>query len=151
MILRPPRSTRTDTLFPYTTLFRSQTARSILRKLQGRGGLCSDPLAATGKAQPLARCRLHTNPFDRNRKDFGNAHADRVPMRANFRRFGNDGQVDMVDPPAARRDAFAGEGEEAVRRRAAPLRIARRELVADVAVGEGAERSEEHTSELQSL
>src|SRR3546814_7974710 len=27
MILRPPRSTRTDTLFPYTTLFRSQVAR----------------------------------------------------------------------------------------------------------------------------
>src|SRR3546814_21094995 len=25
MILRPPRATRTDTLFPYTTLFRSQT------------------------------------------------------------------------------------------------------------------------------
>src|SRR3546814_1192843 len=27
MILRPPRSTRTDTLFPYTTLFRSQHQR----------------------------------------------------------------------------------------------------------------------------
>src|SRR3546814_3477399 len=27
MILRPPRSTRTDTLFPYTTLFRSATTR----------------------------------------------------------------------------------------------------------------------------
>src|SRR3546814_10017693 len=26
MILRPPRSTRTDTLFPYTTLFRSTAA-----------------------------------------------------------------------------------------------------------------------------
>src|SRR3546814_5050656 len=26
MILRPPRSTRTDTLFPYTTLFRSEQA-----------------------------------------------------------------------------------------------------------------------------
>src|SRR3546814_4731462 len=26
MIRRPPRSTRTDTLFPYTTLFRSQQA-----------------------------------------------------------------------------------------------------------------------------
>src|SRR3546814_14402539 len=26
MILRPPRSTRTDTLFPYTTLFRSDAA-----------------------------------------------------------------------------------------------------------------------------
>src|SRR3546814_8157960 len=28
MILRPPRSTRTDTLFPYTTLFRSPHRRS---------------------------------------------------------------------------------------------------------------------------
>src|SRR3546814_11993281 len=28
MIRRPPRSTRTDTLFPYTTLFRSHTARA---------------------------------------------------------------------------------------------------------------------------
>src|SRR3546814_5992202 len=27
MIRRPPRSTRTDTLFPYTTLFRSEAAR----------------------------------------------------------------------------------------------------------------------------
>src|SRR3546814_3119762 len=27
MIRRPPRSTRTDTLFPYTTLFRSHVAR----------------------------------------------------------------------------------------------------------------------------
>src|SRR3546814_4111237 len=27
MILRPPRSTRTDTLFPYTTLFRSELLR----------------------------------------------------------------------------------------------------------------------------
>src|SRR3546814_18507454 len=27
MIRRPPRSTRTDTLFPYTTLFRSKTDR----------------------------------------------------------------------------------------------------------------------------
>src|SRR3546814_414662 len=30
MIRRPPRSTRTDTLFPYTTLFRSQADRIIL-------------------------------------------------------------------------------------------------------------------------
>src|SRR3546814_6150573 len=29
MIRRPPRSTRTDTLFPYTTLFRSYVAASI--------------------------------------------------------------------------------------------------------------------------
>src|SRR3546814_7211251 len=30
MIRRPPRSTRTDTLFPYTTLFRSRLRRSGL-------------------------------------------------------------------------------------------------------------------------
>src|SRR3546814_2407088 len=30
MIRRPPRSTRTDTLFPYTTLFRSCPAASIM-------------------------------------------------------------------------------------------------------------------------
>src|SRR3546814_19527042 len=29
MIRRPPRSTRTDTLFPYTTLFRSKRARPV--------------------------------------------------------------------------------------------------------------------------
>src|SRR3546814_5173534 len=29
MIRRPPRSTRTDTLFPYTTLFRSLEARAL--------------------------------------------------------------------------------------------------------------------------
>src|SRR3546814_9272733 len=29
MIRRPPRSTRTDTLFPYTTLFRSDVGKAI--------------------------------------------------------------------------------------------------------------------------
>src|SRR3546814_1605208 len=32
MIRRPPRSTRTDTLFPYTTLFRSRSADSFGRE-----------------------------------------------------------------------------------------------------------------------
>src|SRR3546814_15157232 len=41
MIRRPPRSTRTDTLFPYTTLFRSPRARAR----QGGGG------AARGRDQ----------------------------------------------------------------------------------------------------
>src|SRR3546814_20714378 len=42
MILRPPRSTRTDTLFPYTTLFRSGLAigRGIKVDATGR---TSDP------------------------------------------------------------------------------------------------------------
>src|SRR3546814_6271319 len=33
MVRRPPRSTRTDTLFPYTTLFRSVSRRDKIRKL----------------------------------------------------------------------------------------------------------------------
>src|SRR3546814_7074307 len=33
MIRRPPRSTRTDTLVPYTTRFRSQDAVRVLRKI----------------------------------------------------------------------------------------------------------------------
>src|SRR3546814_1797855 len=48
MIRRPPRSTRTDTLFPYTTLFRSAIAH--LRECvvedaveQAAGGLLADP------------------------------------------------------------------------------------------------------------
>src|SRR3546814_437873 len=41
MIRRPPRSTRTDTLFPYTTLFRSFLARAIVLRcgsIHGREG-----------------------------------------------------------------------------------------------------------------
>src|SRR3546814_8441642 len=37
MILRPPRSTLTDTLFPYTTLFRSVRARAPDLPPDGRG------------------------------------------------------------------------------------------------------------------
>src|SRR3546814_4533433 len=36
MIRRPPRSTRTDTLFPYTTLFRSQGAAELSRRHRQR-------------------------------------------------------------------------------------------------------------------
>src|SRR3546814_2419346 len=35
MIRRPPRSTRTDTLFPYTTLFRSAEQCSCQQKIKG--------------------------------------------------------------------------------------------------------------------
>src|SRR3546814_2710505 len=37
MIRRPPRSTRTDTLFPYTTLFRSSGARTAEARLRAQG------------------------------------------------------------------------------------------------------------------
>src|SRR3546814_1075536 len=49
MILRPPRSTRTDTLFPYTTLFRSRAGRA---PRGWNGGPPRIPLPGGG--QPLA-------------------------------------------------------------------------------------------------
>src|SRR3546814_9852487 len=39
MIPRPPRSTRTDTLFPYTTLFRSPPSRDTITELVYYGRL----------------------------------------------------------------------------------------------------------------
>src|SRR3546814_4313960 len=48
MIRRPPRSTRTDTLFPYTTLFRSEVRRSQqsvppIHSAEELGGLQNNP------------------------------------------------------------------------------------------------------------
>src|SRR3546814_8803978 len=54
MIRRPPRSTRTDTLFPYTTLFRSNAASlpgALCRGIAGEGGYCR------GNASRSAWCR----------------------------------------------------------------------------------------------
>src|SRR3546814_9632039 len=47
MIRRPPRSTRTDTLFPYTTLFRS---RRIIRQHRPRDRLAPQSLLKRVKA-----------------------------------------------------------------------------------------------------
>src|SRR3546814_6621885 len=55
MIRRPPRSTRTDTLFPYTTLFRSRAGR------QGSG----TPHAAAARPASPGRsrhCRSRARP-----------------------------------------------------------------------------------------
>src|SRR3546814_18540573 len=41
LIRRPPRSTRTDTLFPYTTLFRS--GETALRQMRGTGAHVRQP------------------------------------------------------------------------------------------------------------
>src|SRR3546814_2601388 len=51
MIRRPPRSTRTDTLFPYTTLFRS-----------GYAGYADQPDECTSKGFAGMNCRV-TSPI----------------------------------------------------------------------------------------
>src|SRR3546814_12444065 len=52
MVRRPPRSTRTDTLFPYTTLFRSPATR----------GAMGDPDLRAMQLDP-ERTYLHEAPF----------------------------------------------------------------------------------------
>src|SRR3546814_10347109 len=65
MIRRPPRSTRTDTLFPYTTLFRSPGAvraiEIILRPVPSdrRHRLCHPPAVAGQRAE--LRSEEHTS------------------------------------------------------------------------------------------
>src|SRR3546814_5014200 len=115
MIRRPPRSTRTDTLFPYTTLFRSQSR--FPRGVAGR--------------------RRH-------------AFAGRRPFcpasqRRNARR--HDARPDPRAGGVGTGAVLAGlERREADRRN--PRRAARR---AHAREPPAARRSEEHTSELQSL
>src|SRR3546814_4317424 len=102
MTRRPPRSTRTDTLFPYTTLFRSHRARRPHRR----------PLCP-----PRRRCD-------------GGAEA---------RRGGRKGET-TVSARAERRRSSRRRG------RLIPIRQRRRLLHLCNEF-----RSEEHTSELQSL
>src|SRR3546814_9531718 len=57
MIRRPPRSTRTDTLFPYTTLFRSH---QFVGRAEGQGpsGWCNRRIDARHGGSPAFRgCR----------------------------------------------------------------------------------------------
>src|SRR3546814_4818863 len=58
MIRRPPRSTRTDTLFPYTTLFRSHALVGELRRADviGRGGAAAFEQLVEGRVE-LAQAR----------------------------------------------------------------------------------------------
>src|SRR3546814_9882824 len=58
MLLRPPRSTRTDTLFPYTTLFLSYAAAR-------HGGCPRRPPQAEARRPPPVRRRIA------RRNDFG--------------------------------------------------------------------------------
>src|SRR3546814_2923965 len=97
MIRRPPKSTRTDTLFPYTTLFRSWSYRPF------RGRLC----------RPCRRSRLS--------------------REGQFGRHGKLGRGRTVAAGDGGRRGACDAGRSRDRGASVPL------------------RSEEHTSELQSL
>src|SRR3546814_9785141 len=54
MIRRPPRSTRTDTLFPYTTLFRSRLTCSALDEANWPGPIHKESSSPTRTFDPMA-------------------------------------------------------------------------------------------------
>src|SRR3546814_2144085 len=92
MTRRPPRSTRTDTLFPYTTLFRS--TRPLRRAFQAPRG---DGPRRPAAAEPPRRLRAGRAPGPDPR------HGDRQPQRLRLPAPGLGRGRRPV--PAARRDA----------------------------------------------
>src|SRR3546814_18434776 len=67
MIRRPPRSTRTDTLFPYTTLFRSRHAGHMAILLAiGRGDLNVDGHQRIGADDLVIGWRIVVEVYDVN-------------------------------------------------------------------------------------
>src|SRR3546814_6456967 len=102
MIRRPPRSTRTDTLFPYTTLFRSASARRR-----------------------------------RTVEQAAHRYVGLIPMRAAARRVGAGPHA--LNIPEEQMDTRRQKGR-------ACSRLGRKQ-----GHDEGGCRSEEHTSELQSI
>src|SRR3546814_11530320 len=65
MIRRPPRTTRTDTLFPYTTLFRSKKSSRLkpLPQERGAGGGRAPSSSIATDPQKTSRCR--ESPWER--------------------------------------------------------------------------------------
>src|SRR3546814_8725239 len=134
MIRLPPLSTRTDTLFPYTTLFRSRNAiRSACRVEWKR------PKPATGVKPPLRRA-----PMSAHRETERTDH--RMPPRY---------RSDLI--PDAVSWVLTGRERIACRRRRARTKFfTNRSLGINGRPGfanrfRSRDRSEEHTSELKSL
>src|SRR3546814_6320761 len=77
MIRRPPRSTRTDTLFPYTTLFRSRAAGP------GETLAPEDAEALAPLLGPAsARLALDRSALDRHSRESGNPVPPKTPHRS---------------------------------------------------------------------
>src|SRR3546814_10960133 len=94
MIRRPPRSTRTDTLFPYTTLFRSEhyadhTVKHFHEQLVKRHGyklgytVTKVHLQRAGLVVPAARRSAHRKKRPRRPLEGMLVHQDRKSTRLN--------------------------------------------------------------------
>src|SRR3546814_8142926 len=124
MIRRPPRSTRTDTLFPYTTLFRSRAGRLPIHPLTLRRNdrafqtiLTAVPLSSGARLSSFWRAEGISSPGD----------------TLVFHR----GQIGL--------DTLLAEGRSLFEQ------TIRRVVLGEGRIGLAPSRSEEHTYELQSV
>src|SRR3546814_5359125 len=141
MIRRPPRSTRTDTRFPYTTPFRSAGHADLHALFRGQ---VAQVAAAQAAAVPRAT-RLR-----RRHAEAAHARADRMAGAAPHR-LRHPGQLlrRLLDRRRTARAAGGADRHPDVRRRPGDpdRRLPRTSAAGDGAAGD---RSEEYPSELQS-
>src|SRR3546814_20853016 len=102
MIRRPPRSTRTDTLFPYTTLFRSdQVAREIAADCADRAayGSLRNLALASHRVGDAGACGSHQRRREGNARDtLGNRHTHSFPIWG-LKRWTNRSPARLVPRP----------------------------------------------------
>src|SRR3546814_5728890 len=125
MIRRPPRSTRTSTLYPYTTLFRSSSF--ALRRWVGRPSFRRRFRERRFRSQPFRRpsfvsCWIAGHISAAKRADQGDVERELPRLEFGDRAVERDHAI------------LGGELDDLIRE-----------------AGAIAQRSEEHTSELQSL
>src|SRR3546814_8529173 len=132
MIRRPPRSTRTDTLFPYTTLFRSLVEAVAQRDRRGQ------------RNEPLHECLVDARLDVETRR--GGADLPGIAEFKGGAHLRREVDIGIV------RDDEGGVPAQFQRHSLEALTGQRGQEPADRdGTGERKFRSEEHTSELQSL
>src|SRR3546814_18730736 len=117
MVRRPPRSTRTDTLFPYTTLFRSQAPESLRYERQ-------IAVAPIGHAQQHHDDDGHENEPGESRRTAGEAgkagadadgEVDDVGARQKLRDAQQPGELERREPALPLDQHAPGEWRAAAR------------------------------------
>jgi len=112
------------------------------RSVQGNRSVIGEgynAFAAACKSQGFARRRFHRNTIDVDPGNFGNARSHDIAMRSDTRSFTHNGYVQESDSAATRTHTINRKSEETVGTGAAPLRVAWREMHANVAVGQCAQ------------
>src|SRR3546814_9187839 len=145
MIRRPPRSTRTDTLFPYTTLFRS--ARQVPGKARCRRG---HEIKQQGDREELLAAEPVGQPSKKQRADHRPGQISAVAEPHIGSRERKDGAVSQSGSYGSRQRDFESVENPGDTERDNDKPVKTRPRQTDQTGWNIGFRSEEHTYELQS-